>query len=79
MDTATEEAILRGLREAMQGRTTVIISHRISAVQDADHILVLEQGRVVEEGKHAELLALEGHYAALYQEQLLEEARQADA
>ena len=79
VDTATEEAILRGLREAMQGRTTVIISHRISAVQDADHILVLEQGRVVEEGKHAELLGLEGHYAALYQEQLLEEARQADA
>lgn len=76
VDTATEDAILTGLKEVMHGSTTVIISHRISAVQAADHILVLEHGRVVEEGTHAQLLAHAGRYAAMYEEQLLEEARQ---
>jgi ABC-type multidrug transport system fused ATPase/permease subunit len=55
----------------------VLISHRISAVQDADHILVLDHGRVIEEGDHAGLLAKGGTYARLHQEQLLEEAREA--
>ena len=55
VDTATEEAILSGLRRVMKGRTTVIISHRISAVQAADHILVLEHGSIIEEGRHAQL------------------------
>ncbi len=75
VDTATEEAILRELRTVMKGRTTVIISHRITAVRDADHIIVVEDGRVVEEGTHDRLLALEGMYATLHEEQLLEEAR----
>ena len=79
VDTATEEAILRGLREELKDRTTVIISHRISAVQHADHILVLEHGRVVEEGRHDQLLERGGVYAELHQEQLLEEARSASA
>ena len=74
VDTATEDAILGGLRRIMQGCTTVIISHRISAVQAADHILVLDRGSVVEQGDHRQLLRLGGHYAALYEEQLLEEA-----
>lgn len=84
VDTATEEAILRQLEHVMKGasptdrRTTVIISHRISAVQGADHILVLGHGRVVEEGKHTDLLKLQGLYAQLHEEQLLEEARSAD-
>jgi ATP-binding cassette, subfamily B, multidrug efflux pump len=75
VDTATEEAILHELRTVMNGRTTVIISHRISAVRDADHILVLEAGRVMEEGSHTTLLERGGLYAALHEEQLLEEAR----
>ena len=74
VDTATEEAILRELRGVMKGRTTVIISHRISAVRDADHILVLEQGTVAEEGTHEGLLQRNGLYARLHEEQLLEEA-----
>lgn len=78
VDTATEEAILRELRAVMKGRTTVIISHRISAVRDADHILVLEHGRVVEEGDHDQLLAAGGTYRKLHEEQLLEEAHGPD-
>jgi ATP-binding cassette, subfamily B, multidrug efflux pump len=75
VDTATEEAILKELRTVMKGRTTIIISHRISAVRDADHIIVLEGGRVMEQGDHARLLAMGGLYAELHEEQLLEEAR----
>ena len=75
VDTATEEAILRELKAVMQGRTTVIISHRISAVRDADLILVLENGRVVEEGRHDTLVDRKGIYARMHEEQLLEEAR----
>ncbi len=77
VDTATEEAILRELRGVMKGRTTVIISHRISAVRDADHIIVLDHGRLAEEGTHAELLKRGGPYAQLHEEQLLEEAKSA--
>jgi ATP-binding cassette subfamily B protein len=75
VDTATEAAILDALKTVMAGRTNVIISHRISALQGADHILVLDSGRVVEEGSHTELLAKGGHYARLHEEQLLEEQR----
>ena len=74
VDTATEEAILRELRGVMKGRTTVIISHRISAVRDADRILVLEQGGVAEEGTHASLIDKGAIYARMHEEQLLEEA-----
>ena len=75
VDTATEEAILRGLKEVMKDRTTIIISHRISAVQAADNILVLDQGRIAEQGTHTELLAKGGLYAQVNEEQLLEEQR----
>ena len=76
VDTATEEAILSELRRGMEGCTTVIISHRISAVRHADQILVLEHGGVAEEGDHESLLALGGLYAQAHEEQMLEEARE---
>lgn len=77
VDTATEEAILSGLRHIMAGRTTVIISHRISAVQAADHIIVLDHGSIIEEGRHDQLLQQRGTYARLHEEQLLEEQDEA--
>lgn len=72
VDTQTEEEILRGLREFMSGRTSIIISHRVSTVRDADQILVLDEGRVVERGSHGELLNLGGYYAELDRMQRLE-------
>ena len=76
VDTATEEAILRELRSVMKGSTTILISHRISAVREAAHILVLEDGRVVEQGDHDSLLARQGIYARMHEEQLLTAAEE---
>ena len=73
VDTQTEERILSRLRGIMNGRTTILISHRTSTVQDADQIVVLRDGRIIERGTHDELLARGGYYADLYQKQLLEE------
>ena len=77
VDTLTEERILQGLSELMQGRTTVLISHRISTVRNADRIYVLDRGDIVEQGSHAELLGQGGYYADLHQKQLLEEELEA--
>jgi ATP-binding cassette subfamily B protein len=73
VDTYTEERILHHLREQMRGRTSLIVSHRVSTVKDADLIVVLDQGRIVERGAHDELIAHGGLYAELYDKQLLEE------
>ena len=73
VDTYTEERILRGLRAYAKDCTTILISHRISTVRDADQIAVLAGGRIIEIGTHDELLARGGHYAGLYEKQLLEE------
>jgi ATP-binding cassette subfamily B protein len=77
VDTATEERILAGLAGIMRGRTTILISHRVSTIRNADRIIVLEHGEVVAEGSHAELLERGGYYADLYQKQLLEEELEA--
>ncbi len=73
VDTFTEERILRYLKEVMRDRTTLLISHRVSTIQHADEIVVLERGRVVERGTHAGLLVRDGVYKELYNKQMIEE------
>ncbi|HEV2720280.1 MAG TPA: ABC transporter ATP-binding protein [Thermoanaerobaculia bacterium] len=73
VDTQTEERILRALREIRKGRTVLIVSHRVSSVKDADHIIVLDDGRIVERGTHEMLVVKDGYYAELYRKQTLEE------
>ena len=73
VDTQTEDRILNHLREIMQGRTTIFISHRVSTVRNADRIAVLHDGEIVEYGTHDELIERNGYYTELYNKQLLEE------
>jgi ATP-binding cassette, subfamily B, multidrug efflux pump len=73
VDTYTEEQILRELKDVMRNRTSILISHRVSTVKDADEIIVLDHGQIVERGTHVELLTKDGYYAELHRRQLLEE------
>jgi len=73
VDTKTEEEILNNLGEVMQHKTCIFISHRISTIKNADYILVLDKGKVIEEGTHEDLLKRKGSYFDLYEKQLLEE------
>ena len=73
VDTQTEERILRELRNIRQGRTVLIVSHRVSSVKDADHIIVLDDGRIVERGTHDTLVDRGGYYADLYRRQTIED------
>ncbi|MBQ6710821.1 MAG: ABC transporter ATP-binding protein, partial [Clostridia bacterium] len=75
VDTDTEEKILQHLRETRKGKTNIIIAHRISTIQDADKIIVIDEGRLAEEGSHEELLAQGGIYADMYNRQLLEKMK----
>jgi ATP-binding cassette subfamily B protein len=77
VDTLTEESILAGLAGVMRGRTTILISHRVSTVQNAHRIYVIEHGEVAEQGTHDQLIASGGYYADLYHKQLLEEELEA--
>jgi ATP-binding cassette subfamily B protein len=75
VDTKTEHAIQEALQRVMKGRTTFIIAQRLNSVQHADQILVLQDGEIVERGKHDDLLALDGHYAEVYRLQLADQDR----
>ena len=79
VDAQTEREILARLRPILRGRTSILMSHRVAAVREADQIVVLEAGRVAEEGTHEQLLAAQGVYASLYREQLAIEALATEA
>jgi ATP-binding cassette subfamily B protein len=77
VDTRTEEEILNNLGRVMQGKTSIIIAHRISTIKNADKILVIDSGEIVEQGTHDFLMQQRGNYFELYEKQLLEEEENA--
>ena len=73
VDTKTEAKILKHLKEELKNKTSIIISHRVSTIKDADNIIVLEEGKIIESGSHIQLIELDGYYRSLYNKQLLEQ------
>jgi ATP-binding cassette subfamily B multidrug efflux pump len=78
VDTHTEEEILRSLSRNMRGKTSIIIAHRVSSIKNADKILVLDRGEIIEHGTHNTLMKARGSYFELYERQLLEEQELAE-
>ncbi|WP_281335835.1 ABC transporter ATP-binding protein [Flavobacterium eburneipallidum] len=76
VDTETEEAILNNLQEICKDKTTIIVSHRVSSAKNADRIIILDEGRIIEQGSHNQLISQNGYYAALYLKQLSEKELQ---
>ena len=74
VDTLTEQKIQSAINQVIQGRTSIVIAHRLSTVKDADLILVVKDGKIIEQGKHDELIAKKGHYAGLWQRQFEDQA-----
>ncbi|MEJ6792395.1 MAG: ATP-binding cassette domain-containing protein, partial [Lacinutrix sp.] len=72
VDTETEEKILNNLKKVSAGKTTIIVSHRISSAKNADHIIVLDNGKIVQKGTHNTLIDSDGYYKELYLKQLSE-------
>ncbi|MGK0175898.1 MAG: ATP-binding cassette subfamily B multidrug efflux pump [Ulvibacter sp.] len=72
VDTETEEEILQNLNRISQNKTTIIVSHRVSSAKNADKIIVLNEGEIIQKGTHSELVNQEGYYKELYSKQLLE-------
>jgi ATP-binding cassette subfamily B protein len=73
IDTSTEEQILNNLGRIMKNKTSILIAHRVSSIKNADHILVMDEGKIIEQGTHEALIDLKGSYFDLYEKQLLEE------
>ena len=78
VDTYTEEKILKHLHVIMDERTAIIVSHRISTIKNADLIIVLDKGQIIEKGDHASLIEMQGMYARIYKKQLLQDALRND-
>jgi len=78
LDSESEAAVQRALKTALRGRTSLVIAHRLSTVREADQILVVDGGRIVESGRHDDLLAADGLYAELYRTQFERQAHPTD-
>jgi ATP-binding cassette subfamily B protein len=72
VDTQTEEEILNNLHEICKDKTTIIVSHRVSSAKNADRIIIIDKGQIIQQGSHNQLINQEGYYAALYLKQLSE-------